>query len=212
MKLYRQLAQKKSVAVCIPCRDTLHSEFSYCLAMMMKQSQFLSYDFDLLQLQGSLISAQRQKLAETAILRGNSHILWLDSDMIFPVDIVDRLSSHNLPIVACTYSTRTAPYKGVAYRTIGDWNSWISLDTDQVLVNAEGVGMGCMLLDVKIFDNMTRPWFEVTYNESLHEHLGEDFYFCSQARKLGFPIMIDIASSKLLRHLGTTGFDLCTSR
>ena len=176
--------------------------------MMMQQSHLLSCDLDLLQLQGSLISAQRQKLAETAILRGNSHILWLDSDMVFPIDIVDRLASHNLPIVACTYSTRTVPYKGVAYRTIGDWNSWISLDTDTVLEQAEGVGMGCMLVDVKIFDNMPKPWFEVTYNQSLGEHLGEDFYFCSQARKLDLPIMIDISSSKLLKHLGTMGFDL----
>lgn len=158
---------------------------------------------------GSLISRQRQKLAETAISQGSTHILWLDSDMLFPLNVVDVLLSHNQDVVACNYPTRTLPIKGVAYTKIGEWDSWLGFDvTNERLKSVEGVGMGCMLAKTSVMERMERPWFEVTYSEKYNDHIGEDFYFCQKARSLGYQIMIDTLLSREIKHLGTTAFDL----
>jgi hypothetical protein len=37
--------------------------------------------------------------------------------------------------------------------------------------------------------------------------MGEDFYFCSQARQLGHEIWIDNLLSRDLQHLGTVAFN-----
>jgi len=37
--------------------------------------------------------------------------------------------------------------------------------------------------------------------------MGEDFYFCEQARMLGYDIWIDDALSVDLQHLGTVAFN-----
>jgi hypothetical protein len=159
---------------------------------------------------GSLISRQRQNLTKAAIDQGASHILWLDSDMMFPADIIDSMLRHNLDIVACNYSTRTVPFKGVAYTKIGDWNSWLRPYTGQgkKLRAVEGVGMGCMLVNVDVFKNMPKPWYEVKYSEKYNDFIGEDFYFCENARQLGYKIIIDTELSNHLKHLGLVGMEM----
>ena len=146
------------IAICIPCRETVHSLFSYNLVQMTQWCNLAGYKVFVLMESGSLISRQRQNLTKAAIDQGASHILWLDSDMMFPADIIDSMLRHNLDIVACNYSTRTVPFKGVAYTKIGDWNSWLRPYTGRgkKLRAVEGVGMGCMLVNVDVDRKSTR--------------------------------------------------------
>ena len=158
---------------------------------------------------GSLISKQRQRLAETAVSSDATHIMWLDSDMMFPVNCIETLLSHNTDIVACNYSTRTYPFKGVAYLSIGDWDSWLGYnDQSDQLVEVEGVGMGCMLVKTEVYKRLDKPWFEVTWHDEFNDHIGEDFYFCTKARAAGYTIQIDTNLSREISHLGTAKFDL----
>jgi hypothetical protein len=158
---------------------------------------------------GSLISRQRQNLAMSAIASGATHILWLDSDMMFPVNIAETLINHNQDIVACNYSTRSHPIKGVAYKQIGDWDSWLKPDeTSPRLREVAGVGMGCMLTKTKIFNDLEKPWFEVSWMDEYDDFIGEDFYFCILARQAGYNVMIDTVTSKELKHVGIAEFDL----
>jgi len=134
--------------------------------------------------------------------------MWLDSDMIFPETIIDNLLKHNCDIVACNYSTRTKPFKGVAYKKIGDWDSWVRRDDANTLVEVEGVGMGCMLVRTDVFCEMTLPWFEIEYSTEYQTHIGEDFWFCRNARSLGYKILIDTELSKKIKHCGSHDFTL----
>ncbi len=197
------------VIICIPCRDSLHSMFAYNLVQLIQTCNINSIKVSVIMELGSLISQQRQKLAEAALRQGATHIMWLDSDMLFPVNIVETLLNHDCDIAACNYSTRSVPLKGVAYKTLGDWNSWLGYggEVDR-LVEVEGVGMGCMLVKADVYRNLSKPWFDVSWNDELGDHIGEDFYFCVKAREAGYKVMIDMLMSREIRHLGTTRFDL----
>ena len=160
---------------------------------------------------GSLIAKQRQDLAQSAINAGATHILWLDSDMTFLPDVVDQLIGHDLDIVAANYSTRTAPRKGVAYKHIGKWNSWLTPDeTSPRLQAVEGVGMGCMLVKTTVFSKIPSPWFEVSWVQEWKEYIGEDFYFCMLAKDAGFTVFIDTALNSSIKHIGISEFRLNT--
>lgn len=206
MKLWQSL-KKPLISICVPCRDTVHSGFMSNLVSLLQHASTAAYDVNFLMLQGSLISAQRQKLAELAKEQKSKYILWLDSDMLFPSNIIDLLLAHQKDIVACNYSTRLPPYKGVAYQKIGDWNSWVKPSMDVTLLSVEAVGMGCMLVHTDVFDKLDKPWFEVFYSHELQNHIGEDFYFCINARKKNYEIFIDCAASQMIKHLGTAEFD-----
>jgi len=209
MKINQRLAKNTSIAICVPCRDQVQTLFTYSLAQLLQYCHQIKLPVNLFMQTGSLISRQRQELASAAIESQASHILWLDSDMTFSSTMAETLLEHDLDIVACNYSTRSLPLKGVAYAKIGDWNSWIKpIETKPRLREVEGVGMGCMLTKTSLYSKIDKPWFEVSWVEEYNDFIGEDFYFCTLARNAGYKIMIDTVASKNLRHIGNNEFDL----
>ena len=195
------------VSICVPCRDMLHSAFAFDLAKMIQYCQATGIDVVHHFCMGTLIVNQRDQLADMALEAGSSHILWLDSDMMFPPDTVERLLSHDVGIVAGNYVTRQYPHKTVAYTEMHNWHSYLINDPDDdVLVSVDAVGMGCMLVRTDIVKAMSLPRFQTVWVEESQDHMGEDFYFCQQARALGSTIWIDQTFSDKLVHLGTFAF------
>jgi hypothetical protein len=200
---------KQKLAICVPCRDQVQSTFTFSLVQLVQYCNSIKLPVNVIMQTGSLISRQRQNLAESAISSNATHILWLDSDMTFPSNIAETLLSHNQDIVACNYSTRSTPLKGVAYAKIGDWNSWIKPNiTKPRLKEVAGIGMGCMLTKIEVFSKIEKPWFEVSWVDEYNDFIGEDFYFCVCAREAGYQILVDTVSSKEIKHIGTAEFDL----
>jgi hypothetical protein len=156
---------------------------------------------------GTLIVNQRDQLADMAMQADSTHIMWLDSDMMFPPDTVQRLLAHDVPIVAGNYVTRQYPHKTVAYKQMHDWRSYVINDGKQELISVAAVGMGCMLVSTDVISKMCKPRFQTTYIPETEDHMGEDFYFCSVAKSLGYDIVIDDALSRDLQHLGTVSFN-----
>ena len=89
------------VAVCVPVRDYVTAAFSFSLAMLLKKCGEAGLKTTLHMVMGSEIASQRQQLALEALKTDCTHILWLDSDMRFPADILNNLLSHKRDIVAC---------------------------------------------------------------------------------------------------------------
>lgn len=199
------------IAICLPCRDMVNTSFAYDLARMMANwsaknvpngHQLLIYTS-----QGTLIVNQRADLARNAIKDGADYILWLDTDMRFPKDTLDRLLAHKKPIVAANYATRRLPVDTVAFK-LHENGGWETVKTGGKtgLEKVEAVGMGVMLTDTKVFKEMPTPWFSITYHENSSEYSGEDIYFCYKANKLGNDVLIDHDLSREVRHIGSFEF------
>lgn len=195
------------VSICVPCRDMVHSAFAFDLAKMMQYCQATGIDVLPHFCMGTLIVNQRDQLANMALDAGSSHILWLDSDMMFPPDTIEQLLLRDVGIVAGNYVTRQYPHKTVAYSQMHNWRSYVINDPDNnELIAVDAVGMGCMLVRTDIIKQMRTPRFQTVWVEESQDHMGEDFYFCQQARNLGHDIWIDQQFSDKLTHLGTFAF------
>ena len=187
------------LGICIPVRDSLHSSFAYCLAQLTSHLTKNNIEFKLYFENGSIISDQRYRLVLSAMQDNCTQILWLDSDMLFPVSIYQRLNEHNKLAVAAPYSTRTKPYRNTA-------GASDKLDT---VVNESGlhpvysVGMGLMLTDISIFSMIPRPWFQVTWSDKYETFTGEDVYFCSQLHNYEYKLYVDFDLSKKCGHIGS---------
>lgn len=194
------------VAICIPARDTVHTGFALSLSGIVKHLTENNVNHTILFNLGTVIAQQRNTLVQDALNEGATHILWLDSDMHVPVSTPTKLLGHNKHIVAASYSTRYAPFNTVAFTDPNDITC--RLDATRGLHKVWAVGMGCMLVDVKVYDYLGKPWHHYHYNKDIDNLSGEDIYFCNAASSAGIDVYVDADLSQEIAHYGTKSFKL----
>ena len=201
---------KIKMAICVPCRDMIHTVFSHNLHSLLNYNWQKGIETRVFYNMSTVLSHQRESLVESARSLAATHILWLDSDMSFPFYTAYKLLEHKKPIVAGNYVTRQLPYKTVAYTELGRWDSYLKHSKNQPveneLIKVEGIGMGCMLTEMTVFDSIPKPWFPITYQPEADDYLGEDINFCMAVRQQGHDIWVDDILSRQLNHVGQFAF------
>lgn len=192
------------IAICVPCGETVQSLFAYDLARLVGYMNATHPEIEIQMLfsQTSILPQQRMYCARSAIKWGATHVLFIDSDMRFPFNALDRLLDRKLPIVACNYTTRKMPYSPTAAQ---DNNQYVY--TTEESTGTEEVwrcGFGFCLISADVFRAMPEPWFFFAYTTQGNDFIGEDVMFFVRAREKGFALVIDHDLSKEIRHLGQT--------
>lgn len=119
------------------------------------------------------------------IYKEADYLFFVDDDMLFPPNALVKLLSHQEPIVGGLYFARSAPYLPIAYRHVED-NQWIAVTQYSAgLQEVDAIGTGCLLIRRDVLEKLERPWFEFS------DRMGEDMYFCHQAKKLGYKVLLD---------------------
>lgn len=195
-------------AICIPTRDLCASQFTKCLVDMVGQfcTRFVAEGqatlTTLVDL-GTLLPDMRNALAAEAIKEGATHILWLDTDMAFPPDTLERLYQHGKPIVGAGYSQRKDPAKPVAAKD----GVWLYTEEDSVgLEEVDYVGQGCLLVETAVYEHLEKPWHSLAWHPEQGRMIGEDVYFCRKARAIGASTFIDHDLTKQIGHIGYRTF------
>jgi cellulose synthase/poly-beta-1,6-N-acetylglucosamine synthase-like glycosyltransferase len=172
----------------------------------MKVSTQMGVDTHLFFDSSTILINQRENLIDNSIEMGTEWCLWLDSDMMFPPTTLLRLLSHKEDIVACNYMKRSFPSKSVAFTDTTDWESWVPLEHSNNLEVVEAVGMGCVLMRTNVFKQLTKPYFEYTYQSETQDWIGEDFTLFKKLNDLGYKVKIDMNLSNQLYHIGTFAY------
>ena len=80
------------IAVCTPARDMVHANYTFCMVNMVAYHTINTMDAVSLKImQGTLIQNQRADLCLDAMREGCTHVLFVDSDMTFPQDMIERV-------------------------------------------------------------------------------------------------------------------------
>lgn len=195
----------KYIAVCTPARDMVHANFTFCLVNMVAYHTLNTPDAICLKInQGTLIQNQRADLCLEAMREDCTHVLFIDSDMTFPQDMVGRLLSHDKDIIATNCARRRLPTGPTARGLNGELI--YSMPDSTGLEEVESIGMGVMLISRKVFEKLSEPWFETPWRTDKRGYIGEDVFFCRKATAAGFKIYIDHDVSKEIGHIGTFEF------
>lgn len=192
------------LSICVPARDSVDTSFAHCLSLLTARfygnapaGTVMNVNFR----NGTLIADQRCKLVEMSLAQDADYVLFLDSDMTFPADLVERLMAHDKDIVACNYATRRLPVKSVAFKSLDNLEHLYSFDKTG-LEECDAVGMGAMLVKTEVFKKLRYPWFQIHYMPNARLWMGEDMYFCKLAQANGYQIWIDHDLSKKIGHSG----------
>lgn len=202
-----------NVLLTVPSLGFWHSHTGQCIADMCAFWGDSIYDgkksLQVLGLRGTLPVVRRLCVAEVLSRPEITHHLWVDSDMVFPPDSLNRLLRHNMPVVGVNYFTKTLPPKPVAYCDSEDNVGPLWTDANSTgLVEVQHTGMGLMLVDVRVYEKLSWPMFK--FEEIAPQNFrdrGEDVYFCNQVRNLGLSVWIDQDLSKEIKHIGDLEYD-----
>src|SRR3990167_7153386 len=102
---------KTKIAICTPSTGTIKTKTVESLIGMCKH---LPFEYYFLSHEGSIIHHMRERLVKRAIDLEYSHLLFVDSDMVFEKDAVVRLLEANKDIVGADYNRRKLPLESTA--------------------------------------------------------------------------------------------------
>lgn len=160
----------------------------------------------------SLIYDARRLIMQYALDKG-ADLLFLDSDICFPLEGFDRLLNHSTDICSGLYWDRHGSGEPIAYKKVLP-STWYRkkpvverIDTITEYMSVDGVGLGFCL----IRNNVLQAFAGDKHNPfEPFGNLGEDFSFLYRCRKKGFKIMLD--TSFELKHLGEYAYTIKDAR
>ena len=189
--------------IAIPCMDMVHTLFFASFVAMNKPE-----GTEVAIASCSLIYEARHKLAKKAIDDGFDRVLWMDSDMVFEPDLMNRLSAdmdQGLDFVSAVYFSRKNPINPIVYEVChptpmksGEMYPTVkSVRTiPDGLFEIEGCGFGAAMMTTDLIRSAGPLPFYPT------DKYGEDLSFCRKVREAGAKLYCD--GRIKIGHIGTT--------
>lgn len=201
----KQPALSEQVVICVPTNGLVHSMFTFCLVNAIRYTEAQGIPVVLDMDAGTVLSNQRQVLLDTATnIHQAEHIMWLDSDMTFPEDVIIKLLEHKKEVVCATYSKRVEPFHPTAFYNIDPVES---VDTsNNGLVSVRYAGMGCFLMKASAINDIPSPHFPLNWHAPSGTWHGEDMGLCDLLTENGIKIYCDLDLSRKIGHIGQQEF------
>jgi len=201
------VTQPLKILIAVPSTGDWKSGTAMSVALAMQHFMRAKYDGEkdvtVAGITSSILPEARQRLVGEAWKMEATHILFVDSDMIFPADAIVRLVQHGMPIVGCNYSRKALTGVPTAYveddTHIGHlYNE----EDDEGLRPVKHMGFGLCLIDVRVFEAIDFPFFMFEPTKDGFKFKGEDVYFFEKCRKAGLTPMVDTGLSEEVKHVG----------
>lgn len=186
----QELILKLVVAIC-SARDW-KPQFGMALAGLIAYTcTHLKQKLELFDLQVysncSNICKGRQFAIDDALRRGFTHVLFLDDDMTFTPELVERLIEHDADMVGVNYSQKTK--EGVC-TALGVNGRYVKATAGVLPVLR--LGFGVLLVRLALTKKIPRPHFEMKWSDHHQMVVGEDYYFSDLMAKAGATILCDL--------------------
>lgn len=142
------------------------------------------------------IAEMRNVATQDAIKQKVDFVFYMDADMIYPADTVNKLVAHNLDVVGGMYVTRKLPTLPVHFRKLTFDNKFGTAENRDYKFNTglqetEAAGFGGVLVKMSVIEKMDMPYFHVIRKEDGSGFWGEDIYFYKILKDLGIKSYVD---------------------
>lgn len=181
--------------VAIPSRDDMPTESVISLLRLAERLTRDGVDHEIKITTGTLVHVGRDKLALHAINNGYTHVLWLDSDMVYTDDILDDLMFSGHDFVTGIAHSRRKPYSPCVFKSLKNVERFEEYPKDTFEI--AGCGFACVFISVEILKEVQRH-FGTCFLPT--KELGEDLAFCYRARYLNHKIYAEPGA--ILGHIG----------
>ena len=177
------------ILIGVPCGENVKARTAFSL-FNLRGGPSLSMEI------GADIAYNRNKLVMQALKGDYTHIFFVDSDMVFEKDTIEKMRAQNKDIVGLAANRRKLPLESVVKPLHKDDEN---KPLPTVVFEAASCGTGVMLIKTDVFRKIPAPWFDFEYDEK-GDRVGEDVGFCRKAREAGYKIWVDPTIP--VRHVG----------
>jgi len=125
-------------------------------------------------------------------------LVWIDSDIVWDVAVLERLFSHNLDVVGAMVPVNNSGAvtamrldKNLVPKTL----VWTDLAFDENPVEVDGLGFGMLVVRYGVFESVPRPWFAIRKARldgvEFPVNYGEDYSASLNIKSAGFRLWLD---------------------
>lgn len=188
----------------MPAQGAVKSKTSLCLAeLCLKYGHRVTAVWTL---DGTYLHRMREKLMKAAVDSDATHLMFIDSDVIFPPDGMEQLLRQQKTVIGGTYRLKNPTQKIAAHKPLGtEYGPGREMklsDTPKGTHEVRAIPTGFMLVDLNAVRNIPQPWFDFSPNDD--SFMGEDVWFCEKLREHGHQIFLDPTIP--IGHLGDIVF------
>ena len=190
--------------IAIPAMEMCPVPFAYSLATLRKVGATR-----ISVISGAAVHEARNELAKEAIESGADRVLWLDSDMAFGEDLMERLAADlddGWDMVCGIYFKRRLPVEPVIYKGIDAQSGKVDVYADyprDSVFEIAGCGFGAVMTTTRLLA-MVAEEASVVGPFSPYHGLSEDLSFCWRASEVKARIICD--SRVKVGHVGQMAF------
>lgn len=181
----------------IPSTDFLHVEFVKSLTNLVLRLREDEIDFTVHFETGTLVYVARDNIASKAINGGFTHVLWLDSDMVFTDDFLDSLMFCGKPFVAGIYQSRRKGYHSALFKNLDIDNLERFEEYPHGTFEIAGCGFAGVLIETEILRQVMVNHGTCFLPMKMY---GEDLAFCKRAVDMGYKIYAE--PTAVMGHVG----------
>lgn len=181
----------------IPSTDFLHVEFVKSLTNLILRLKEDDIDFTVHFESGTLVYVARDNIASKAINGGFTHVLWLDSDMVFTDDFLDSLMFCGKPFVAGIFQSRRKGYHSALFKNLDIDNLERFEEYPHGTFEIAGCGFAGVLIETEILRNVMTNYGTCFLPMKMY---GEDLAFCKRAVDIGYKIYAE--PTAVMGHVG----------
>ena len=189
-------------------RAFVHPNFAMALAYMMRTAT--NYNLSARDVIGDGCALNRNVTVHDAKLANADYLLFLDTDMEFPIETLDVLVSEAVAnkrdVIGCYYVGRQ-PHHACLVQPCVDTTRF------EPIMEVARLPTGVMLIDMRVFSKLKKPYFRDSFREETPDVepclYSEDYMFCDAARAAGFKVWMHTELSQKVVHYGVAGFRWC---
>lgn len=180
--------------IAIPTGDFVPVQF---MRSLLKLTRNIDCEYEVAIESGSLVYMARDKLASKAINKGFTHVLWLDSDMVFEDNILEDLIFAGKDFVSGIAVGRRKPFSSCLYENIDLAHLKRVEEYPKTTFEVQGCGFACVLIKTEILERVMLH-FKTAFTPL--PNYGEDIAFCLRCQQLGIKIFAE--PTVRLGHMG----------
>lgn len=183
------------LAIAIPTHMFVAPQMAQSLARMCLELR----DVDVMGVRffGNAVSTfGRNELVRWAMDGEASHVLWIDTDSVFPPRAARALLSADVPFIGANFALKDGSGQSAAWGLSG--HRIVPLPIGIEVVST--LGFGFTLTRREVLEAVGDPWFKVVDGE--RGGPADEYRFCELARKAGFPPHVDHGLSRECAHVG----------
>lgn len=180
----------------IPCDELSFSKFWLRFVATAGIMPYDGFAF----VEGTYLMKARNQIHNAFLESKADYLMMLDSDILFPPNLLGNLMNHNLPIVGGWYRDKNSEtHNPVVYDYVNDENGIANFrhrkEAGQGVERVDAMGAGCWLMTRKVAEALGKEPYGTVISGG-----GEDMILCRKLIDLKIPLHVDWSIA--CAHLG----------